>query len=1104
MRVSSPSGLVFQFTSSGAIERIDHGDITLNLFIGNELDGSPANLWLRLRVDGEITGVPLLGPASQSRIAFSGGHLEAYGIFAGIGYRVIFLPAADSPAWFWHIELANETERKITCDLVLTQDVGIANYGLIRQNEYFVSQYIDHQPLDAGPHGAVIVSRQNQPMDGKFPSLTSGSLGRAAFFATDALQTHGKSRQGNFPFLSADLPATRLQHEHSLVALQEEEITLEPGESTRCGFFHVFTADQPEPTTPENPGLAAHALELPEAGWPAALPDVSGLHEPAENVFSSAPIFPVEDPSENDLAAWFGTWRHEEKSSDGEILSFFTGGHTHVVTRRKEALVLRPHGHMLRSGAAIVPDEAALTSTVWMSGVFHSLVTQGHVSINRFLSTAHSYLGLFQSHGVRIFVGTGAEQPGGWRRLGIPSAFAMTDKTARWIYQGEWKIDVTAEAAADGHRLLLSISSEKSARFLITFHSALNGDDGNAPGAADFKVEGNTVRVKAAPDSDVGRRFPGGFFEISATGCIAEWSDASALFPDGDARGLPFLCLTTPPAETAGAVITGHLIAETENLPQRGAEKIVMRAEGGSSASDLAEISEIIPWFVHNAMVHYLSPRGLEQYSGGGWGTRDVCQGAAELLLALDEPAALRDMLIRVFRQQNPDGDWPQWFMFFERERGIRPGDSHGDIVYWPLVALSQYLLATGDAAFLDERIPFFENDRESPATSVREHVNRALEVIRGRVITGTRLAAYGHGDWNDALQPAKPEMREKLCSSWTVTLNHQTLTALSRAYLSAGETEQAAAFALEAGEVLAAFQEHLLPDGVVTGLAWFGDSGTPVPLLHPRDMQTGLKYSLLPMIHAIINDMFTPEQTAEHLRIIRDHLRGPDGAHLFDKPIRYHGGKRTWFQRAETASYFGREIGIMYMHAHLRYAEALARTGDARGFFEALRQAVPILSAETTPSAAPRQANCYYSSSDPAFADRYLASEHYADALTGNIPLEGGWRIYSSGAGITTRLILHTFLGIRHEGGNLVIDPVIPPELNGMTAEIRVNHVRWRVSYHVGPRGCGPTEISVNGKPVRFQRAENRYRTGAAEIPWSEISLLLTPSENTMRVVLG
>ena len=48
-----------------------------------------------------------------------------------------------------------------------------------------------------------------------------------------------------------------------------------------------------------------------------------------------------------------------------------------------------------------------------MSGVFHSMVTQGHVSINRLLSTAHSYLGLFRSHGQRVFVEIG----GSWQLL---------------------------------------------------------------------------------------------------------------------------------------------------------------------------------------------------------------------------------------------------------------------------------------------------------------------------------------------------------------------------------------------------------------------------------------------------------------------------------------------------------------------------------------------------------------------------------------------------------------------------------------------------------------------------------------------------------------
>jgi len=82
-----------------------------------------------------------------------------------------------------------------------------------------------------------------------------------------------------------------------------------------------------------------------------------------------------------------------------------------------------------------------------------------------------------------------------------------------------------------------------------------------------------------------------------------------------------------------------------------------------------------------------------------------------------------------------------------------------------------------------------------------------------------------------------------------------------------------------------------------------------------------------------------------------------------------YHGGRQRLFQRAETATYFGREIGLMYTHAHLRYAQALAHVGRAEDFFQALCQANPIAIASVVPRATLRQANCYYSSSDATFA---------------------------------------------------------------------------------------------------------------------------------------
>ena len=125
----------------------------------------------------------------------------------------------------------------------------------------------------------------------------------------------------------------------------------------------------------------------------------------------AAALLETDELDEAEIRAFFGDDQRHAEREDGQLLSFFTGAQSHVVLKAKELKVLRPHGHLLRSGGSLTPDEAALTSTAWMDGVFHSMVTQGHVSINRFLSTCHSYLGLFRSHGQRVFV----EIDGAWR-----------------------------------------------------------------------------------------------------------------------------------------------------------------------------------------------------------------------------------------------------------------------------------------------------------------------------------------------------------------------------------------------------------------------------------------------------------------------------------------------------------------------------------------------------------------------------------------------------------------------------------------------------------------------------------------------------------------
>lgn len=1100
--MASPSGLSASFNANGSLRELRHGEeLCIHLFPGNALEAGQTQLVLRLwegaAADGEPHHLlPLLGPASPARWEVAEEGYVARGRWQGLDFELRLRLAAHEPVWFWHLAVDNVGEAVRTIDAILQHDLALAPHAALRLNEYYVSHYVDFTPLDHPSRGTLLAVRQNQPVAGRHPWALLGSLRRAVSYATDALQVLGRA-EGRFgetpPAWRKGLPGRRLQQEQAMGALQDAAVTLPPGARCALGFFGGLVEDHPGASGSEDLARADAWLALPEA-TPCAAAQGS-RHAPLASLFHRAPRLGSAALSASELDALFGTRQHEEAGPDGTAWSFFceaTG--EHVVLPAKERAVLRPHGHLLRSGRHLVPDEAAMTSTCWMGGVFHSMVTQGHVSLNRLTSTLHGTLGQFRSQGLRAFVDLGE----GWTLLDQPSAFAMSARAARWWYRhAGGLIEVRAEADAEAPvlRWQLEAIEGPAPACLVTLHLALDGDDGELPARiVAQRRAGGGLWLAPSPGSALHSRFPQGGFEIAPADeatRINEASGAEALFDDAGDHGVPMLCLRLEPAPKLGLQMRGALVEPgTPSTPTL--ETLLPPALSGAGGQADA-LSAALPWFQHNALVHYLAPRGLEQYSGGGWGTRDVCQGPVELLLAQGCLPPVRDLLCRVFSAQDAGGNWPQWFMFFERDRHVRAGDSHGDIVFWPLLALAQYLLASGDSGLLDEPLPFHAAPGAAPeVATLWQHAERAFAVIARRRIAGTALAAYGHGDWNDSLQPADPKLREHLCSAWTVTLHAQVLDTLAAAFTLLGRPDRAQPLRAESLAVQGDFHRWLMPGGVLTGYALFDEpasGGPPEPLLHPRDRRTGVRYSLLPMIHAVLSDLFTPDEAQRHLELIEQHLIGPDGARLFDSPLPYRGGPQQLFQRAESATYFGREIGLMYTHAHLRYAEALAHAGRAEAFWQALQLAHPVGLARRVPSAAPRQSNCYYSSSDAAFADRHEAGAHYADAIAGRVPLEGGWRVYSSGAGIALGLVQRCLLGLRPRADACVVDPVLAPSLGSLSARTKLAGRPIEMQIVAGGRGHGPTSVELNGHSLPFTAEANLYRPGGARIDWAAMT---------------
>ena len=190
IRLESPSGLTVQVNANGSIRRMDHGDIMLNLFLGNELEGGPANLYLR-RLGESVEAIPLLGPRSPAEVRCDSQGLTLAGTWQDIRFTVSLVLAETAPAWFWHVALENTGDAAATLDLIYAQDLALAHYGAVRLNEYYVSQYLDHTPLAHPERGWVLASRQNQSMGGRNPWCLIGSLGEGVSYATDALQVHG-------------------------------------------------------------------------------------------------------------------------------------------------------------------------------------------------------------------------------------------------------------------------------------------------------------------------------------------------------------------------------------------------------------------------------------------------------------------------------------------------------------------------------------------------------------------------------------------------------------------------------------------------------------------------------------------------------------------------------------------------------------------------------------------------------------------------------------------------------------------------------------------------------------------------------------------------
>jgi 1,2-beta-oligoglucan phosphorylase len=1099
--------LQFEFFKSGDLFAVTHKQNMINQLMTNPVDGSLNNLYLRIHEPSGINSIPLIGVKSSSTVQFAESQVRWTGTYEQIAYEVTFT-LTGTGVWFWDV-MVDGTDAEV--DVIYGQDLGLADMGAVRSNEAYMSQYIDHKVFEDEEKGYVLCSRQNQPQTSGFPYIQQGSLGRTRGYSTDGFQFYGLTyKDTNEPeALKRDTLANEIyQYEFAYTALQSERARLKG--TKHFTFYGVFK---------ENHETAITKLEFQQeiqAAWEEAVKIQSDFTDSQKQVRFIPEIGqPLASLSmtEKEIGSYFHSRHNEEREGDS-LLSFFTETHEHVVLKEKELMTERPHGHILMSGNNHQLKEDTITTTSFIYGLFNSQLVVGNTSFNKMLTNQRNHLNIMKTSGQRIYI----QIDGTYRLLALPSMFEIGFNYARWYYKtADDTIIVTNYTVVDSPEVQLHVQSKNNRkhRYLVTNQLSMNNHEYEVGFHVD--QEGNMLTITADRQSESSGVFPKLSYRMKVEGASIEVGNEERIAQHVEKNSASLIVMDVSETAVWNMTIQGSLHGGCQPMKERDmADEIetyrtyyqqVMNgfklSLGEKVPAELEKVNALAWWYTHNMLVHYSVPHGLEQYGGAAWGTRDVCQGPTEYFMATQNYQSVKEIIKTVYSHQyEDDGNWPQWFMF-DRYYKFQQDDSHGDIIVWPLKVVSDYIAATNDHEILQERIPYTERNGfgfTEEKETLLHHIQKEISYIKENFLHDTFLSSYGDGDWDDTLQPANSQLKKYMASSWTVALTYQVLVKLA-AVLEGTFNQEAQEISALADGIQKDFNTYILKDEVIPGFVYMEEPGNPEFMVHPSDTKTGIHYRLLPMNRSIISELFTPEQAETHYQLVKEHLYCPDGVRLMNRPAKYEGGVSTHFKRAEQASNFGREIGLQYVHAHIRYVEAMAKLGKTDEVWEGLQIINPIGLKDVVPNAERRQSNAYFSSSDGKFRTRYEAQERFNELRDGSVPVKGGWRIYSSGPGIYMNQLISNCLGVRLEAEDLVIDPVLPDNLDGLRMDFQIMNRPVTFVYHLSDPGS--KRVVVNGKEAHVETMSNRYRSGGIKLNRQELEKCLHEESNTIELFI-
>jgi len=442
----------------------------------------------------------------------------------------------------------------------------------------------------------------------------------------------------------------------------------------------------------------------------------------------------------------------------------------------------------------------------------------------------------------------------------------------------------------------------------------------------------------------------------------------------------------------------------------------------------------------------YLSLYQLGYGSDRGIGFRDSSQDTMGVIPQIPEEA--RELMEKLLSVQSTDGSAYHQFNPLTMVAGR--GDSmeyedrphyYSDDQLWIVLAVSAYLKETGNYAFLDKIIPFYEKDKsEKPLESgtVLEHLKRAVAFTNGHV--GKHgLPLLGFADWNDTVN--LPTGAESL---FTANLYGWALRELSELFAFRKDETQKKLYDLWYAEM-----KKTVLDKAWDGdwfVRYFDDKGNPVGSAKNEYGKLWLNGQSWAVLSGFADGT---DKGRRCMDAVKKHLATAKGIKLswpgyngFD-PAK--GGVTTYPPGAK-------ENGGIFLHPNPWAIIAETILGDGDQAFDYYTRINP---------AAKNEAIEEYECEPYCYAQNILSDEHPNFGLGRNSWLSGtsSWVYQSS---------IKYILGILPGHTGLAIDPCVPKAWDGFTVERKCRGAVYRIAVkNLSHKGKGVTRILLDGKPI-------------------------------------